>query len=99
MMTLNLSIPKKGSLPLIRMVLAEQQLADATKLLESQPGFARMAVWLRDEMEKARAQGPPESNHFGTTARAELAFRWLDIRAEGLVRFVTSMETQRAFVT
>ena len=81
------------------MAVAEQELTDAIKLLGSQPGFARNQLWLREQMEKARMEGPAECNDFGTPARSELAFKWLDIRAEAFVRFVTSIHTQNAFIT
>jgi hypothetical protein len=50
-------------------------------------------------MKEVEHEGAAESNHFGTPARAELALKWFDIRAEAFARLVTSVDTQHTFIT
>ncbi len=78
---------------------AERAFECAVRAFELQPGFAETQLWLRDRMEEAEQQGAAESRYFGTEARAELALKWFDIRAEAFARLVTSIDTQNAFIT
>jgi hypothetical protein len=98
-MTLDLSALQAGSSSLICLAIAEKELTDAVKLFETGPGFARMELWLRDQMTKAQDEGTSESKYFGTRARADLALKWFDIRAEAFAQLITSMDLQNAFVT
>jgi hypothetical protein len=77
---------------------AERALEDAITLFESQPGFVDTQLWLRDQMEEAEREAPAESKDFGTPARAELALKCFEIRAEAFVRLVSTIETQNALI-
>jgi hypothetical protein len=61
-------------------------LQKAIRLFDSQPGFARAQVWLRDRMAEVQHEAPAASKDLGSIARAELAMKHFNLRAEPFAR-------------
>jgi hypothetical protein len=73
-------------------------LQDAIQVLESVPDFARVQVEVRDRMEEVRKNAPHEACTPGSRARLEYVLQVFDIRAEGFLKLVSTIDQQNAFI-
>jgi hypothetical protein len=76
----------------------QKALRKAIRLFDSQPGFASMQVWLRDRVAEVQHEAPAASKDLGSNARAELAMKYFDLRAEPFVRLSWNVKTHRALI-
>jgi hypothetical protein len=76
----------------------QKALQKAIRLFDSQPGFARAQVWLRDRMAEVQHEAPAASKDLGSIARAELAMKHFNLRAELFARLTWNAKTHRALI-
>jgi hypothetical protein len=74
----------------------QKALQKAIRLFDSQPGFARAQVWLRDRMAEVQHEAPAASKDLGSMARAELVMKRFNLRAEPFARLTWNAKTHRA---
>jgi hypothetical protein len=74
----------------------QKALQKAIRLFDSQPGFARAQVWLRDRMAEVQHEAPAASKDLGSMARAELVMKRFNLRAAPFARLTWNAKTHRA---
>ena len=78
---------------------SNKHLEDAIRLLESHPDFARVQVQMRDRLQEAQTNEPPEARAYGSRARLDYVLRRFDIRAQAFLELVSDNGNRRSYST